>query len=89
MLSLQDCIALSDLTEDEIEAIGEHEHMPDMVALELGHYLVQTPEGEKRIKRIIVDDIQHARAHGDLQRVALLKLTLKHYVEHHGAAPHP
>ena len=83
MLSLQDCIALSDLTEDEIEAIGEHEHLPDMIALELGHYLVQTPEGEKRIKEIIVDDIEHARSHGDLRRVALLKVTLKHYLEHH------
>jgi hypothetical protein len=83
MLSLQDCIALSDLTEDEIEAIGAHEHLPDMLALEMGHYLIQTPEGEKRIRRIIVDDIEHARAQGDLQRVALLKATLKHYLEQH------
>ncbi len=86
MLSLHDCIALSDLTEDEIEAIGAHEHLPDIVALELGHYLIQTPDGEMRIKQMIVDDIQHARTHGDLQRVVLLKLTLKHYLEHHANA---
>jgi len=86
MLSLQDCIALSDLTEDEIEAIGAHERLPDMIALELGHYLVQTPEGEKRIKRIIVDDIEHARTQGDLRRVAVLKVILKHYLEQHASA---
>ncbi len=86
MLSLQDCIALSNLTEDEIEAIGAHEHLPDMLALEMGHYLIQTPEGEKRIKRIIVDDIEHARVQGDLQRVALLKATLRQYVERHANA---
>ncbi|HSO07170.1 MAG TPA: hypothetical protein VLW45_08015 [Pelomicrobium sp.] len=83
MLSLEDCLALSELTEDEIDAIAEHEHIPEMAALELGNYLVQTPEGEKRIKRMIVEDIEHARTHGNLQRVALLKLTLKHYIEHH------
>ncbi|MFZ5559045.1 MAG: hypothetical protein ACOZDY_20405 [Pseudomonadota bacterium] len=86
MLTLEDCLALSDLTEDEIEAIAEHEHIPELVALELGNYLVQTPAGEKRIRRMIVEDIEHARTHGDLQRVALLKLTLKHYLEHHADA---
>lgn len=47
MLTLQDCIELSDLTEDEILAIAEHEHIPEMVAVELGSYLVYAPNGEK------------------------------------------
>jgi S-ribosylhomocysteine lyase LuxS involved in autoinducer biosynthesis len=83
MLTLQDCIELSELTEDEILAIAEHEHIPEMAALEMGHYLVHTPEGEKRIKRMILDDIQAARDHGNLRHAATLKLALKHFVEHH------
>jgi len=83
MLSIQDCIELSDLSEEEILAIAEHEHIPEMVAVELGCYLVHTPEGEKRIKRMIVDDIDHARRRGDRQRVLTLKLVLRHYLEHH------
>ena len=48
MLTLQDCIELSELTEEEILAISEHEHIPEMVALELGNYLVHTATRAKR-----------------------------------------
>jgi len=47
MLTLEDCIAFSELSEDEIDAIAEHEHITEMAALELGNYLVHTPSGEK------------------------------------------
>ncbi len=84
MLTLQDCIELSDLTEDEILAIAEHEHVPEMVALELGNYLVHTASGEKSIKRMILDDIAHARETGNVKHAAVLKSVLKHYVAEHG-----
>ncbi|NML26961.1 hypothetical protein [Zoogloea dura] len=87
MLTLQDCIEMSDLTEDEILAIAEHEHIPEMLAVEMGCYLCHTPEGDLSIRRMIADDIQHARDKGDLVRVAELKTVLKHYVAaHHGSA---
>lgn len=86
MLTLQDCIELSELTEDEILAIAEHEHIPEMAALEMGNYLVHTPEGERRIKSMIVDDIQAARDHGNLRHAAMLKLVLRHFVASHTAA---
>lgn len=82
-LSLQDCIDMSDLTEDEILAIAEHEQISEILAIELGSYLVHTPDGEKRIKRMILDDIKQASGEGDIQHAALLKRVLKHYVEHH------
>ena len=34
MLTYEDCVELSDLTEEEIEAIAQHEHLPEMAALE-------------------------------------------------------
>jgi S-ribosylhomocysteine lyase LuxS involved in autoinducer biosynthesis len=86
MLTLQDCIELSDLTEDEILAIAEHEHIPEMVATELGNYLVHTLSGEKKIRRMIRDDIAHAREHGNLRHAAVLKSVLKHYLEQHSCA---
>ncbi len=86
MLTIQDCIELSELTEEEILAIRDHEHIPEMIAVELGNYLVHTPTGEKRIKRMIIDDIDHAQHHGDPKRVAMLKMVLKHYLEHHAEA---
>ena len=85
MLTLQDCIELSELTEEEILAIAEHEHIPEMVALELGNYLVHTEAGERRIKRMIGDDIKHAQETGNAEHAAVLKSVLKHYLEHHAS----
>ncbi len=73
MLTYQDCVELSDLTEDEIEAIAQHEHLPEMAALEMGSYLVHTPEGIPMIKRIILDDIEEARRHGHDREIAAVE----------------
>jgi hypothetical protein len=83
MLTIQDCIELSELTEEEILAIAEHEHLTEMVAVEFGNYLVHSPAGEKRIKRMIQDDIAHARETGNVEHTAVLKSVLKHYLETH------
>ena len=82
MLTLEDCIALSDLTEEEIDAIAEHEHLPEMIAVELGDYLVHLAEGRRAIKAIIRDDIAAARARRDYLHSARLKLVLAHFIEH-------
>lgn len=83
MLSLQDCVDLSSLTEGEVAAIAEHEHLPMVVAAELGNYLVQTPDGGQCIKRMIKDDIKAAHARGDLLHALALKLVLRHYLSCH------
>ena len=83
MLSYQDCVELSDLTEEEIEAIAQHEHLPEMAALELGSYLVHTDQGVPMIKRIILEDIEEERRRGDAEKVLQLKLVLKHFVDTH------
>jgi hypothetical protein len=83
MLSLEDCLALCDLSEDEVLAIAHHERIPEIAAAELGNYLVHTPEGEMRIKSIIRDDIAEARAQGDRMRELGLKLMLCNFVRQH------
>ena len=83
MLSLTDCLALCDLSEEEVLAIAHHEHLPEIAAAELGNYLVRTPEGEMRIKSIIRDDIAEACACGDRQRELALKLMLRDFVAQH------
>ena len=87
MLSYEDCLALCELTEDEIEAIAEHEHLPQMAALELGSYLIHSPDGVPHIKRIILDDIQHAEHSGNSKHVLHLKLVLKHFIDTHPQNP--
>ena len=83
MLTFDDCLALCELTEEEIAAIAEHEHLPMIVAAELGNYLIQGPDGALRIKRIILDDMLVANRAGDNGRRLTLKLVLRHFVERH------
>jgi hypothetical protein len=82
MLTLEDCIALSDLTSEEIDAIAEHEHLPETIAAELGCYLVHRPDGREVIRLMICADIAAARSRGDLRHSAELDAVLRYFVEH-------
>lgn len=83
MLTLEDCIALCELSEKEVLAIGEHEHIPEIAAAELGNYLVHTPEGEVCIKAMIKDDIATAAARGNRNHELALKLLLRNFILQH------
>ena len=83
MLTFEDCLALAELTEEEVDAIAEHEHVPEMLAMELGNYLVHADDGVPRISRIIIEDIEAAELRGDRDRVLRLKLVLQHFVAAH------
>jgi hypothetical protein len=39
MITLEDCIGLCGLTEEEVLAIAEHEHLPEIAATALAQYL--------------------------------------------------
>lgn len=83
MLTIEDCIALSELNEEEIEAISEHEHIPEIVAAEYGNYLLHTDDGIPVLKRIILDDIKAAEQRNDLKHALHLRLVLRHFVRTH------
>jgi hypothetical protein len=83
MLTYEDCLEFCDLSEDEVAAIAEHEHVPEMVAVEMGNYLVHSDQGGPLIRNIILDDIREARQHGHSERAARLELVLKHFLVMH------
>ena len=87
MLTYQDCVGLCELTEEEIRAIAEHEHLPELIALELGQYLAQTEDGQRSIRRMILDDIEAAQSAGDREKILRLKATMKHFVDTHPDNP--
>ena len=43
MISLEDCVAFSGLSEDQVAAIGEHEHIPQIAACALADSLNFAP----------------------------------------------
>ena len=83
MLSFEDCLGLCELSPGEIAAIAEHEHVPEMVAMELGHFLLHQPGGVRRIKRIILDDFALARSRGDMTKALMLRAVFRHFVHSH------
>jgi hypothetical protein len=85
MLTFEDCLAFCELTEDEVDAIAEHAQLSETVAVELGSYLIQGPDGQLLIQHMIVEDIQAARRRGDLAHAAHLKQTLRRFIDSHSA----
>jgi len=83
VLTLEDCLALCGLTEDEVLAIAQHEHIPEMAAAEMGNYLLRCPDGELLIRAMIRDDIAAAAACGDQRRALALKCVLRNFVLQH------
>ena len=83
MLSYEDVVGLCHLTEDEIRAIADHEHIPDIVAAELGNYLVQSEDGVIKVRRMIIDDMADATRRGDREALLKYKAVLLHFIETH------
>ncbi|MBI3505579.1 MAG: hypothetical protein HY059_12115 [Proteobacteria bacterium] len=87
MLAWIDCLALSELTADEIRAVAEHEHISQLAALELGSWLVVRPDGCRMLKRMILDDLDRARMRNDLPHAARLKLVMQQFCRTHPDNP--
>lgn len=83
MVTIEDCLALSELTEEEADLIARHEGVPEMVGVELGNFLLRTARGRRRIRHWIHDEIRRAQAAGDQLQVVRLKVVLQHFLECH------
>ena len=82
-ITREDCIALCGLDEDEVGAIGEHEHMSDVAAAALAHYLLHQEGGAAAIRNMIVDDLSAALKHHDRRHADELFIALRHFVSEH------
>lgn len=82
MLTYQECLEMSGLTAGEVSAIAEHEHVDSMIAVAMGNYLVEH-QGEKLIKKIILDDIACAERKGDEAHAEVLRKVMAHFIATH------
>jgi hypothetical protein len=85
MISIDDCIALCGLDADEVAAIAEHEHIPDVAAAAFANYLLQQAGGAERIRTMMIDDIHKALDDGRIQHAAELFMALRHFLDQHPA----
>jgi hypothetical protein len=79
MLTLKDCIDLCDLSEAEVAAIAEHEHVPEIIAAEIGCKLVNSTAGRLVLKRYIRENLVHARAQHMDKKAKALALLLRRF----------
>jgi hypothetical protein len=83
VITLEDCLGLCDLSEEEILAIAEHDHLPEIAAIAKGQYLLAQTDGTRTIFSMIVDDIRRAQAEGDKDHVVALLHVLHHFIRAH------
>ena len=83
MISLKDCIGMCGLDENEVAAIAEHEHIPEIAAAALASYLLNQPHGGEAIRTMIIDDIRKALDEGHIKHAAELFMALRHFLEQH------
>ncbi len=86
MISLEDCIAFSGLSEEEVAAIGEHEHISQIAACALADYLLKQPDGGEKIRTMIIDDIHQALCCRQIKHAQELFMALRHFLDQHPEA---
>lgn len=92
MINLDDILDMTDLTREEVAAVAEHEHLPDVNAAALGHYMLHLHHGPQALHGMIADDIRAALHRGEIDHARDLFAVLHHFLEAHpdaerGAAP--
>ena len=83
MISLVDCIGLCGLTEAEVLAIAEHEHIPEIAAAALASYLLHEQHGSEKIRDMIRDDIRDALDRNDTAHASELVAALRQFMADH------
>ena len=86
MITLEECVAFCGLTEQEVLAIAEHEHIPEIAATSLAEYLSHQEHGAEKVRDMIVDDIRASQARNDKEHVVTLLHVLHHFLRTHPQA---
>jgi hypothetical protein len=86
VIALEDCLGLCDLSPEEVRAIGEHEHVPDIIAAALGTELLRSKNGPQKVRDIIVDEMRTAVQHRAIAGARNLVGTLRHFLHDHPEA---
>lgn len=84
MISIDDIIGMTGLTREEVDAIAEHEHIPEVAAAALGDYLMHQDKGSDAILIMIRDDFRSAIRRGDKEHARDLMMALRHFIQSRG-----
>ncbi len=80
MLTVQECVDMSELSNEAIRAIAAHEHIPEVVAAELGQELLKGTGGILEIQRILEEDLELAVQAGEQDQINDRKRVLERFI---------
>lgn len=84
MISIKDCLDYSDLTEDEVTAIADHEHLPYASAAQLMCGLAQSVDGTEILRCLLKDAVCDAKRCGHAEALRVAQAAVAQF-----AADHP
>ncbi|MRU16254.1 hypothetical protein FDP25_12500 [Roseovarius sp. A21] len=86
MITLDDIEDMTCLTREEISALAEHEHLPELNASLMGDYIMHLRKGPQTVQQMICEDIRDALHRDDLPHARDLYRVLHHFLETHPEA---
>lgn len=83
MLSICDCVGMCGLSEDELQVLAEHEHLPMIVAAELAAELLKTPKGIWLVRNCMLEALENSVARHDWERERHLRSVIVAFSSSH------
>jgi hypothetical protein len=80
ILTVQECVDMSELSNEAIRVIAEHEHMPEVVAAELGQELLKSTGGIAEIRRMLEKSVELAIQAGAEDKINDRKRVLRSFI---------
>ena len=87
MLSITDCVGMCGLTEEELQVVADHEHLPLIVAAELAAELLKTPQGTWQVRSCLLEALEVSVARDDLARQRHLRSLVGSFTHAHPVPP--
>lgn len=83
MISIQECLDYSDLTEDEVTAIAEHEHLPYGMAAQMACCLAQSKDGTEELRCLLKNAMCDAASCGHVGTLGISLRAYNQFVANH------
>lgn len=83
MISMKDCLDYSDLTEDEVAAIAEHEHLPFGSAVQLACGLAQSQDGTELLRCLLKNAVCDAQNCGHAEALGVAQRAYSQFITNH------
>jgi hypothetical protein len=76
LITLNDLVGFTELTDADVHAIARHEHVTVLEAICMGCRMMQSSGGQKAIIDFLKDDLQTASSRGDRQLITEIEASL-------------